>query len=495
MLNLTDFVEPVPGGKAGAPMYMQMVENISAAVSENRLDAGVRLPSVRMAASQLRINPGTVSAAYRELNRRGFLESRPGSGHYVRSHVRAIQVSDIPDLADELYTLDDIEWMRHGRPADSQDIVNMASSIPEPDRETHEDVRAAISHVMEHNMREALDYQENMGFPPLRRFISDALRLEGVQADPDCIQIISGAQQGLDIVAKAMLDPGDTVLVEYPTYPGAVAVFRSRGARVVGVPMEADGMNPDLLMQMMRRYKPKLVYTIPIHHNPTGSVYSLERMAALVRAAESFNCHIVEDDYLRELQYDGMVRSPLKGMDTADRVILVKSYSKLLMPGLRIAYMLVPEGRSARLALAKHTTDIFTSGLIQQGFHRFCETGGWERHLARMRERLGTKYRIMRELLLNRMPDGVGIPDTGGGLSFWLELPVHVGPEPLYRMTGALGVRIVPDTVFLDESLRATLPNPGNGRGHIRVGFAGVARERMAPGIDTLADCLEILLA
>ncbi len=452
------------------------------------------MPSVRVGAEQLVVNPGTIVAAYKELSRRGFLESRSGSGHYVRNHVRAIHVSDIADLADELYTLDDIEWMRHGRPADRHEIVNMASSIPEPDTETYEDVRDAISHVMEHSMREALDYQENMGFPPLRRFISDALKREGVQADPDCIQIISGAQQGLDIVAKAMLDPGDTVLVEYPTYPGAVAVFRSRGAHVVGVPMEPDGMNPDLLMQMMRRYRPKLIYTIPVHHNPTGTVYSQERLEALLHAAESFNCHIVEDDYLRELQYNGLVRSPLKRMDATDRVILVKSYSKLLMPGLRIAYMLVPEGRSARLALAKHTTDIFTSGLIQQGFHRFCITGGWERHLARMRERLGAKYRTMRELLVNNMPDGVGIPDTGGGLFFWLELPVHTRPEPLYRMAGAQGVRIVPDTLFLDEALRSSLPVSGNGRGHIRIGFAGVEQERMAQGIGILGECLKVLL-
>ena len=472
------------------PLHVQLAGQIADAVREGRLAAGAPLPSVRRAAVSLKISPGTVTAAYRSLISRGLAVSRPGSGYSVPERVVVVPVDDVPDLADELYTLEDIEWMGGRRQDAGTGVFNLASATPDADPLTVRDVRDAFSQVLTHSLEDALDYQEPLGYAPLRGWLVEELARGGVSADPDCVQIISGAQQGLDIVAKALLQPGDTVLVEYPTYPGAVAVFRSRGARVVGIPVDSGGMDPDRLMAAMRQYRPRLLYLIPFYQNPTGVVYSRERLQAILRIADAFGSLIVEDDYLRELRYDGGIAPPMKQMDEAGRIILVKSYSKLLMPGLRIAYMAVPQARAARLALAKHTTDIFTSGLLQQGFHRFCAAGGWESHLARMRSRLGGRCRLLGQTLRAELGSMMAIPEPTGGLSYWIPLPEWADPEALYRLAGARGVRIVPDTLFWDEGVENVVRDgPGRVR-HVRLSFAASGQRDIVAGVGVLAEIL-----
>lgn len=484
---------PIPlslSRESGTPLHAQLADQIAAATREGRLSPGSGLPSVRHAATALHVSPGTIAAAYRALVSQGWIESRAGSGYRVRERVSAVVVTDSPDLSDELYTLEDIEWMGARKTDTASGILNLASATPDADPLTGQDVREAFQQVLANALEDALGYQESLGYAPLRDWLAKELARDGVAMDPEHIQIISGAQQGLDIVAKALLQPGDTVLVEYPTYPGAVAVFRSRGAKVVGVPVDGEGMDPDLLMEAMRRHRPKLLYVIPSYQNPTGAVYSKDRLHALIRIADAFGCLIVEDDYLRELRYDGQVPPPLKQLDEAGRVILVKSYSKLLMPGLRIAYMAVPKERAARLALAKHTTDIFTSGLIQQGFYQFCAEGGWQRHLARMRDRLGERCRLLGTLLRTYLGSQLDVKEPAGGLSYWLEMPVWADPDVLYRAVGQRGVRIVPDTLYLDDGIRGTLPGGIPSQRHIRLSFGSADSDNLEFGVAVLAESM-----
>ncbi len=487
---------PIPvrlDAQSAQPLHAQLAGIIAVAAREGTLAAGTRLPSIRQAAGSLGVSPGTVTAAYRSLVGMGWVESRPGSGYFIPERIQAVVVRDVPDLADEWYSLGDIEWMGGRERGETMPVLNLASATPDADPLTTQDVREAFSHVLRHSLEDALDYQEPMGYAPLREWLSAELANEAVDTDPECIQIISGAQQGLDIVAKALLQPGDTVLVEYPTYPGAVAVFRSRGARVVGVPVEPDGMDPEKLMVAMRRYRPRLMYVIPFYQNPTGAVYSEAKLQSLIRIADAFGCMIVEDDYLRELRYDGDVVPPLKHLDHSGRVILVKSYSKLLMPGLRIAYMAVPRERAARLALAKHTTDIFTSGLLQQGFCRFCADGGWDRHLTRMRARLGERSRLLGQALQSQLGDMLDIREPAGGLSYWIAVPEWVDPEALCRAAGTRGIRIVPDTLYLDEGIRGTLTEDSAARRYIRLSFAASGSRNPESGVTTLAELLSQL--
>ena len=476
--------------EAGTPLHAQLAGQVASAVRDGRLVPGDGLPSVRHAAPALHVSPGTVAAAYRDLVSQGWIESRPGSGYRVRERISAVVITDSPDLSDELYTLEDIEWMGARNRDPASGLLDLASATPDADPRTGQDVRVAFHHVLAHALEDALGYQEPLGYAPLRDWLVQELAHDGVVEGPEHIQIISGAQQGLDIVAKALLQPGDTVLVEYPTYPGAVAVFRSRGAKVVGIPVEPQGMDPDLVMDAMRRYRPKLLYVIPSYQNPTGAVYSMERLRALIRIADTFGCMIVEDDYLRELRYDGQVPPPLKQLDEAGRVILVKSYSKLLMPGLRIAYMAVPKERAARLALAKHTTDIFTSGLIQQGFYRFCTEGGWERHLARMRARLGERCHRLGLLLRSHLGGYLDVEEPAGGLSYWVGMPAWADPDVLYRAAGQRGVRIVPDTLFLDDGIRSTLPGGIPAQRHIRLSFGSADSDHLEHGVAVLAEAM-----
>ena len=213
---------PIPlslSRESGTPLHAQLADQIAAAAREGRLLPGYGLPSVRHAAAALHVSPGTIAAAYRALVSQGWIVSRAGSGYRVRERISAVVVTDRPDLSDELYTLEDIEWMGARKTDAASGILNLASATPDADPLTGQDVREAFQQVLANALEDALGYQESLGYAPLRDWLAKELARDGVAMDPEHIQIISGAQQGLDIVAKALLQPGDTVLVEYPTYP------------------------------------------------------------------------------------------------------------------------------------------------------------------------------------------------------------------------------------------------------------------------------------
>ncbi|HOJ11698.1 MAG TPA: PLP-dependent aminotransferase family protein [Clostridiales bacterium] len=466
------------------PLYIQIYNEIRKLIMEGCYNNNERLPSIRSLSKQLGVNSVTIINAYRLLQNDGFAVVKTGSGAYVRKRELKVISAGSESISDELYTSEDIELMNKGSIDISSAIVNFATTTPSPDIFPLEDFKRAIIETMDSDGAEAFNYQESLGFEGLRQIISKEFLSKGINEQTHNIQIISGAQQGIDIVAKALLGRDDCVVVERPTYVGANAVFKSRGAKIVGVDIKNDGMDMEELASVMRKYRPRIIYTIPTYHNPTGYVYSLEKRNELLRLAAAFGSYIIEDDYLSELNYYGTTAVSLKKLDENDRTIFVKSFSKLLMPGLRIGFMAVPDHLMEEINSAKRATDISTSGLIQRAFSRYIEAGLWEKHLSRIKQIYIKRYELMLSYLNDMKEYGLKFTQPGGGFNFWVKLPIGMDANMLYYQTSKRGVVFIPGSIF--SYGRSTI-----GADYVRLSFAQANEQDIKYGMSVLKDCIE----
>lgn len=471
--------------KSDSPLYIQLSLKIADMIRQGQISSGEKLPSIRALSSQLKVNNVTVVSAYKKLCNEGFIEASRGSGYYVRQPSQRFVISGTNVPPDEVYSSEDIQLLHKGSMLYGVQSLNMASTSPSLDMLNFVDIKSSVLATLENDGVEAFDFQDAQGYLLLREEIVRQLAIDGVHVKANNIHIVSGAQQGLDICAKALLNPSDTVVVEAPTYSGALAVFKTRGVNIERLQIEENGPDMEKLAQVLRRHKPKLIYSIPAYHNPTGYVYSDEKKQELIRLANAFGCYILEDDYLREMTYEGSTPKSLKSIDTTDRVILVKSYSKLLLPGLRIAFMVVPEEINNQITIAKHTTDIFTSGLIQRTFYRFLQGDNWRNHLGNIVPYYSKRYEHMKLAMKNILPKDVTYSYPKGGFSFWIKLPAFVDISSLYYMANTRGLSFVPGNIFSSD--RYPINN------YIRLSFAQVNDEAIDKGIYILNDCIKAL--
>ncbi|MEG0611885.1 MAG: PLP-dependent aminotransferase family protein [Clostridium sp.] len=484
------------------PMYIQVAHNIESSIKSGTLNVGDKLPPIRRLASDLAVNNVTIVNAYKQLEINGYVNAIKGSGYYVaeqdilyKQYTTAAPEKTPIDTEDNTtfphsteYT-NDFKLMASGQIKITSNTINFASATPDPSIFPFEAFKSALNEVLDRDKGYAFGYQESNGYEPLRESLCDYfLRESNIIATPGSIQIVSGAQQGIDIIGKAILKPGDYVITENPTYTGATAVFKSRGANIIGVPIENDGINTKILEANIKLYKPKLIYVMTQFQNPTTISYSKEKRKELLVLADKYNLYIVEDDSLSGLSYDNSSKScTLKSLDTKNRVIYIKSFSKLLMPGLRIGFLISPKPLMAELLAAKHTTDISSSGLIQRALHLYFKNGHWEEHLNYMREIYKVKFEVMVEELTKLKIYGVNFFNPSGGLNFWVTLPKGVLASELYTECSKNDILIVPCNVFYVNKEK----NMDNA---IRISYAATNVEEIRQGMRLIKDCLVTLI-
>lgn len=473
---------------SATPLYIQLYNIIKTMVSEGILVPDSKLPSVRSLSNTLGINPVTVVSCYRSLEADGYVYSRTGSGTFVANVLPIIDDESHAGrniILDELYQSDDLTLINNGQIKINESTLNFASATPSSDLFPVEDFKLVLNEVLERDRGNAFDYQDSQGFYPLRSSICSMLCSNMQNCNEQSIQIISGAQQGIDIIAKALLRQDDFVITESPTYTGAIAVFKSRGAQIAGVDMDTDGMNLDLLEFNLKKFKPKLIYTIPSFQNPTGISYSEKKRDALLDLAQRYNAYVIEDDYVSELDFEGRKNTPLKAMDKHDRVIFIKSFSKLFMPGLRFGFMIVPRKLREYVIEAKHATDISTSGLIQRAFDLYIRKGLWDRHFNFMYDIYKQRYIITVNTLDKNLPDTVTYQKPGGGLNIWLNLSYSYMANSLFKLACSSNIVFAPGRIFYSNS-------PAN-LGNIRLSFAAVNHHEIEEGILKLCELISSL--
>ncbi|MGW2505540.1 aminotransferase-like domain-containing protein [Streptomyces sp. NPDC001588] len=329
------------------------------------------------------------------------------------------------------------------------EVVNFAGGLPAPGLFDSEGVAAAFHAVLTGAARQALQYSTTEGEPGLRAALADRTSVRGLATDADDLLVTTGSQQALSLLATALLDPGDTVLVESPCYLAALQVFGFAGARIVPVPGDADGIDPDALEELVVGERPKLLYTVPTFQNPTGRTLPADRRAAVARVAARHGLWIVEDDPYGELRFEGE-RVPWISSyeDAGDRSVLLGSFSKVMAPGLRLGWLRAPAALRRACAVAKQAADLHTPTVNQLAAARYLADRDLDGHVARV----AAAYRERRDAMLAGLPDA--LPEGSdwnrpeGGMFLWARLPEAYDTTALLPRVVEQDVAYVPGAPF-----------------------------------------------
>lgn len=456
------------------PLYIQLYKQIRDKIEKNEL-LDEKLPSIRKLSKQLGVNNVTIINAYKLLEQEGYVYSVEGSGTYVK------KIS----LSEEMTFLDDgdMDLMVSGILPIHKDSINFASVSPTPDLFPIKEFKQALIEVLDRDGGLAFLYPEINGYEPLRESISKFLKYNySIDTSMDQILITSGGQQGLDIIAKSMVNQGDVIFVENPTYSGAYEAFKSRGAKIIGIPMEEDGIHIETLKATIKRHNPKFLYMMTNYQSPTTYSYSEEKKLEVLNLAKEFDFFIIEDDFLTDLYFDDDIKTPLKSLDELDKVIFIKSFSKIFMPGVRIGFITLPNRLLKGIIKAKHTTDISSSGYLQRAFDLYLRKGYWKSHIANIRNVYSDKYKIMIKELSILKKYGIEYTKPNGGLSIWLKLPDTIDSLQLYKECIENNLSLVPGKVFFINSNINT--------NFLRISFGGVSNGQIIKGIGILDNIL-----
>ncbi|WP_035850825.1 aminotransferase-like domain-containing protein [Kitasatospora azatica] len=329
------------------------------------------------------------------------------------------------------------------------EVISFAGGLPAPELFDVAGLRAAYDRVLAERPRQVLQYSTTEGDPELRAAIAARFTGRGLATTPDDLVVTTGSQQGLGLLATALLEPGDVVLVEDPSYLAALQCFRFAGARVLPVPCDEHGVDPVALAELVRRERPKLLYLVPNFQNPTGRTLPAARRQAIAEVAERDGLWIVEDDPYGELRYSGEPQPWISSFpEAADRTVLLGSFSKVMAPGMRLGWLRAPAALRRACVIAKQAADLHTSTVDQAAAARYLADNDLAAHLAR----ITGAYRERRDALLAGLPAALPTgsewnrPD--GGMFLWVRLPAGHDAGELLRAAVAQDVAYVPGAPF-----------------------------------------------
>jgi len=371
------------------------------------------------------------------------------------------------------------------------EVISFAGGLPAAEYFPVERFQEACYRVLADNAHLALQYSTTEGYPPLREFIAERLRRYNICVTADNVLITSGSQQALSLIGALLINPGDRVLVEQPTYLGALQAFNIYQASYVGVPTDEDGICTHELPEAMR-HGPKFMYILPNFQNPAGVTINFERRVELIRLAQTQGVPIVEDDPYGALRFEGEHIKPLVVIDAemagnngdcyTGNVIYLSTFSKTLAPGLRIAWVVAPVNVISKLVQIKQGADLHTSTFNQMVIHEVAKEGFIDEHVRRLRE----VYRQRRDAMLGAldryMPPEVEWTHPQGGLFLWMQLPDGVSDQTLFEAAVRRNVAFVPGGSFF------TSANPP---ATARLNFSCVDEERIVEGIRRLSEAIQ----
>lgn len=474
--------------KSGTPLYRQICRQVREQILSGQLPPGFRLPPERRLAAALGVTRTTVVTAYDELKAEGLVDARVGRGTVVVSPKHPERPAETARSIPWLHLFHD-EGLRPPDPlvrnllemSMRPGVTSFAVGLPSPDHLPVEEVREITLRLFSSVGPQLLLQTPTEGLPPFREALSRWLTTRGIVCSSEEVLVLSGSQQGLQLTARIFVNPGDTVVVEAPTYFGALEAFRRAGARLVDVPVDNDGMQVDVLASLLRHHRPRLLYVLPTFQNPSGTVLSLERRRQLLQLAGRNGIPVLEDDTYVELRYSGAHVPSLKALDTAGIVLSLGTFSKMVFPGLRLGWLVAPRPVIRRLALAKQTEDLHSSTIGQWIMHEMLQSGALERHLTHMRDVYRDKRDVMQAALMADRVDGMRWDLPEGGFYFWCELPRAVDRARLSALAAERGV-----TFLLGHACFAEEPSANC----IRLNFSFPSREEISVGIPRLMEAI-----
>jgi GntR family transcriptional regulator/MocR family aminotransferase len=481
--------------KCDVPLYQQIRNHFREGILSGSLVPDTRLPASRKLAKDLGVNRITVETAYSELEADGLVYSRVGSGTYVL-HPQTLSIHPKENLeaawplwqqSVEMGNISEIVNNDELQKADQcPDSIRFSGGSSAPQMFPADDFRKVLQAVMRRDGMVALDYGESNGYAPLRSTIAHVLASQGLQAQPKNILITAGSQQALSLVSQILLRPGDNILVESPTYGGALDLFRALNFHAVGIPMDAHGMQVQNLEKLLQQHHPKLIYTIPNFHNPTGTCLSSSRRRELLLLSDRYNVPILEDDFVGDLRYDGRTQPSLKALDPGGRVIYTSTFSKMLMPGLRVGFLMIEGPIYEHLVRFKHVNDLATSSLIQRALEAYVTVGRYQSHLRKSCQIFRKRRDVMAAAIKEYLPIDVEFGVPQGGLFIWLKLPDNLPSDDLVPLALKEGVDFMPGSRFF--------PDSSDGRSWMRLNFVVQAPNDIVEGVKRLDRAIEKLV-
>lgn len=340
-----------------------------------------------------------------------------------------------------------------------QSIISFAGGLPAEEHFPVSAIGEAFDRVMEQGNK-ALQYGLTEGYLPLRESICRRMAAKGIRVTPDDMLITTGSQQGIDLLTRIYIDPGDVILVESPTYLSAIQVFNSYGAKLVSVQGDEDGMDLDDLAEKLKQYKPKMAYVIPTFSNPTGGAWSLERRRGVLELCREAGTLILEDDPYGELKFgdESVVYPSLFSLDRHPEnscVVYTSTFSKTVAPALRTGWVMADPGLIRNLARAKQAADLHSSSLDQQTLHQLMEHFDLDGHIAFVRGEYEARMLQMADLLSAQDWPGVTWRKPKGGMFFWVTMPEGIDSAELLKTAVELGVAFVPGGTFFADRPKA----------------------------------------
>ena len=471
------------------PLYRWLYDELRSAILAGRLHPGARLPATRDLAAQYGISRPTIVSAFEQLHSEGYVEGKVGSGTYV-SETLPDELLQVPRAKSTARA------RRHAIPlsAYARRLQPLARREPGPARAFRASQPALDAFPMNlwaqvatRRLRRVsarlLAGGEALGYRPLREAVAEYLNTSrGVKCTADQVLIISGVQQALDRAAHLLLNPGDPVWMEEPGYPGAAVVFRAVGAKICAVPVDSEGLNLEAGRRRWQQQHPRLVYVTPAHQFPLGVTMSLRRRLSLLEWARRSRTIIFEDDYDSEYRYSGRPIPALQGLDRAAVVIFAGSFTDVLFPALRLAYLVVPSDMVDIFAAAESVSTHHPPLIDQAILCDFIREGHFARHVRRMRELYAERLSVLAESSRERLGGLLEIPPVEAGLRTVGWLQGGRSAERAAQAAAKHDVEVVPLSRYAWGRVR---------RDGLVLGFAAVDGREIRRGVEQLARALE----
>jgi DNA-binding transcriptional MocR family regulator len=459
------------------------------------LNPGERLPSTRNLASKLGINRMTVEAAFRQLEADGLVSSHVGRGTFVnrlaatneaRSHLaEEMDAEAVSRLWAPLFV--DYRSASMSLPTmtarNGAKFISFVPAAPGAELFPAIDFRRCADFVLKRRLTEVSAIGSSDGLASLKSYLLRWFAQNGMEAREDEIVITTGCQQSMDLIRKVLIQPGDSIILENPTYPGAVAALAPSApssTERLQLPVGADGPDLRSLTSLLSRNRCKLIYSVPNFHNPTGRTMPLQARTQLVKLASQFRVPILEDDVFGELRYSGPALPTLRSL-CPELVIYIGSFSKMLTPGLRLGWILAPRPVIRQVIVVKQSADLHTNLLIQATMDEFCRRDLLNRHMKRVRRVFMRRRDAMAGALRQHFPADARFDVPDGGLSMWVSLPHDCNTDDLLRLAVERGVQFLPGSAFY---FRSPLHHS------LRLSFAAEPEERIEEGVATLGALL-----
>ena len=473
------------------PMHRQLYQRLRAAILAGELAPGTRLPSTRGLATELGVSRTTTLTAYEQLRDEGYLDGQVGAGTTVAqlpgpgpalpvSGHAAPQAPPHPALSARGAAMAGDRWRL--RPPDSfgAGLPAFPLGLPAVDAFPHQAWTRILARRARRSLGGLLGYQDPAGYRPLREALAGYLSMaRGVRCTPDRILVVGGAQAGLDLAARLLLDPGDPAWVEDPGYYGARGALVAAGARLVPVPVDSHGL--DVAAGQRREPGARLAYVTPSHQFPVGVTMSLPRRLALLAWANQAGAFVLEDDYESEYRYVGRPLPALQGLDEAGRVIYVGSFSKVLFPSLRIGYLVVPDGLMDAFTAGQRLSQIHVPALEQAVLADFLAEGHFGRHVRRMRALYAARGAALIRAIRRQTGGALEVRSAHAGLHLVGWLPTDTDDRAVAARAAEHGVQAQP--------LSAHALQPPS-RGGLLLGYAAVPQPEIEQGVRRLTEAL-----